>query len=349
MTYEYERVQTPATGLRLHLNENTAGCSPAVLAALAGLTREQAAYYPDYTVAHSACAAHLGVSQEQVVLTNGLDEGILAVSVYALRGSHPGGLRDALIVVPAFDMYAACADAAGGRVVEVPLGSDFAFPLQAILDRLGPQTGVVFLTTPNNPTGQIVPRDAVLTIARAVPGATIFVDEAYVDFGGQSLVADPDALTLPNIVVGRTFAKAYGLAALRVGALVGDADRIAAIRRIVPPYSLNVCAALALPVALADGAYYEWYCGQVSESRTMLYAACARLGLRYWTSAANFVLVDLGAGAKRTIGALAARGIFIRDRSHDPGGEGFARITAGVVEHTRRLVDALEEVLCAAR
>lgn len=349
MTYEYERVDTPARGLRLHLNENTAGCSPAVLAALGTLTREQAAAYPDYTGAIAACVAHLGVRDTELLLTNGLDEGILAAAVTALRGSSADSPREAVVVAPAFDMYAACADAAGGRVVEIPLEADFSFPLHAILERIGRRTAIVFLTTPHNPTGQIVSRDAIVTIAREVPHATVFVDEAYIDFGGTTIVGDPAASDLPNIVVGRTFAKAYGLAALRVGALVGHVDRIAALRRVVPPYSLNVCAALALPAALADSRYYGWYCDQVQTSRGMLYAACERLGLRYWVSAANFVLVDLGAGAKETIRALAERGIFVRDRSHDPGCDGFARVTAGVVEHTERFIGTLEEVLCAAR
>src|SRR5687768_14866768 len=124
MSYEYERVATPASGLRLHLNENTAGCSPRVIDVLRGLTREQAAFYPDYDGAIAAVASRLNVAADQVLLTNGLDEGILAVSVAALRGSAADDPFEAVVVVPAFDMYAACADAAGGRVVGIPLAED---------------------------------------------------------------------------------------------------------------------------------------------------------------------------------------------------------------------------------
>src|SRR5690606_32867892 len=129
MTYRYERVDSPAGRLRLHLNENTAGCSPAVPAALAALRREDIACYPAYDAAVAACAARLNVDPAGLLLTNGLDEGILAAAVSSARDrSIPD--PEALIVVPAFDMYAAAADASGLRVVEVPSGADFAFPLQ---------------------------------------------------------------------------------------------------------------------------------------------------------------------------------------------------------------------------
>ena len=133
MTYEYERVIAPADALRLHLNENTAGCSPKVIAALHRLTRHDIATYPDYDAVTAACAARLGVSPDRLLLTNGLDDGILAAAMSALKHSPREAPFEAIVVVPAFDMYAACADAAGGRVVEVPLGDDFAFPLGDVL------------------------------------------------------------------------------------------------------------------------------------------------------------------------------------------------------------------------
>ena len=165
---QYERVAASA-GLRLHLNENTAGCSPKVVAALQGLTRQQAAEYPDYEEVVAATANRLDVSTDEVLLTNGLDEGLLAVSIVTLRSSGSIRLRpgpdsspEAIVVVPAFDMYAACADAAGGRVVEVLLNADFSFPLAAVQRAITPATRLIFLTSPNNPTGLCIPRTDVL-------------------------------------------------------------------------------------------------------------------------------------------------------------------------------------------
>lgn len=345
MTYTYERVATPSNGLRLHLNENTAGCSPRVLAAIRALGREDLAFYPAYEEAVAACASHLHVSREELLLTNGLDEGILAAAVASARDRRIAD-PEALVVVPAFDMYAACADASGLRVVEIPSDPDFAFPLRRVLDTLGSRTRVVFLTTPGNPAGGSIAARDILAVADAGPHVLVFVDEAYADFTPDTLLDDPDLRARPNIVFGRTFAKAYGLAALRVGALVGAPGTLAPLRRVVPPYSLNVCAAIALRAALEDTAYHAWYVAQVRESRTLLQAALGRLGVRSWTSEANFLLADFGADAARVVAGLAERGIHVRDRSSDPACPGCVRITAGIVEHTRSCIDALEEVLC---
>jgi histidinol-phosphate aminotransferase len=353
MSYEYERVATPAAGLRLHLNENTAGCSPKVIAALQAITREQAACYPDYDTAIAATASRLGVGADELVLTNGLDEGILAVSIAALCGhEHRRQQTDldgeAIVLVPAFDMYAACADAAGARIIEVPLASDFAFPLDAVLRGIGAGTRLIFLTSPNNPTGLVIPRSDILDIARAAPDALVLVDEAYADFCGETLINDPGAKRLPNLVIGRTFAKAYGLAGLRAGALVGDPSTLARLRRVIPPYSLNVCATVALVAGLSDVEYHGWYLGQVMTSKSRLYETLDRLRVPYWRSAANFVLAHFGADATRVVAGLQARAVFVRDKSRDPACPGCVRITTGVVEHTERLITALEEVLCGA-
>ena len=339
MNYEYERVATPSSGLRLHLNENTAGCSPAVVEALRSLTPVQLAEYPDYDVAIDATARRLGVSQDSVLLTNGLDEGILVAAMVAFRNSPDS---NGIVVVPAFDMYAACTDAVGGRVIEVPLESDFTFPLERVLAAINDRTRIVWLTNPNNPTGQSIPREAIVHIAEAAKGALVFVDEAYVDFGGSTLVGDAVMQKFPLLIVGRTFAKAYGLAGIRAGAVAGQPETIAALRRVTPPYSLNVCAAVALPAAFGDTAYYDWYLNQVEESKQLLYGALEKAGVAYWKSDANFVLARFQGRGTEVQASLASGGIHIRDRSGDPGCSDCLRITAGVVEHTRKFVTALE-------
>ncbi len=343
MSYEYERVATPASGLRLHLNENTAGCSPSVIDAIRALTREQIAEYPDYEAAIDAAAARLNVRSDSVLLTNGLDEGILVASMVALRAT--GGHAEGIVVVPAFDMYAACTDALGGRVIQVPLGNEFEFPLERVLGAMTERTRIVWLTNPNNPTGQSISREAIARIASAAGHAIVFVDEAYVDFGGSTLIGDSLLQQHPKVIVGRTFAKAYGLAGIRAGAVIGDPHTLRSLRRVAPPYSLNVCAAAALPPAFRDRAYYDWYVSQVAQSRELLYAGLGRLGVRYWRSDANFVLARFDGGSSAIASALAARGVHVRDRSSDPGCENCLRVTAGVVEHTRQFLAALEAVV----
>ena len=121
------------------------------------------------------------------------------------------------------------------------------------------------------------------------------------------------------------------------------------MRRIVPPYSLNAWAAAALPAAVADVAYRDWYVAQAADSRARLAAMCARLGLESWPSCGNFILVRVGSAARDVVATLAAHGIKVRDRSSETGCEGCIRITAGLVEETDRVIPAFEEAVCAAR
>jgi histidinol-phosphate aminotransferase len=334
--------------MRLHLNENTAGCSPAVLDALRALGRSDAGFYPDYDKAQEAVAGCFGVPVDHVLLTNGLDEGILAAAAAAFR-DRSGGVPEAIGVAPAFDMYEICTTAVGGRMVTVPLDEDFTLRVEDIRAAVTPLTRIVFLTNPHNPSGCAVPLERLRTIAREVAPAILFADEAYADFSGETLIGPGAFSAMPNLVVGRTFSKAYGIAGLRAGVLVAAPGMLAPMRRVVPPYSVNAWAAAALPVAIVDRRYRDWYLDQATTSRALLSDALARLGLRTWPSAANFVLVRVAGDAPEIVAALAARNVLVRDRSSEAGCEQCIRITAGLVEDTRRAIAALEEVLCGAR
>src|SRR6185437_140732 len=153
----------------------------------------------------------------------------------------------------------------------------------------------------------------------------------------------------PNVIVGRTFSKAYGLAGLRIGCLVGAPAVLDRIRHAIPVYSVNIAAVAAVQAALDDTAYLQAYVSQVNESKALMYAACDRLGLRYWTSGSNFVLVHAGDRAADLVSGVRARGIYIRDRSTEPGCAGCIRIGTGMVAHTEACIAAMDEVLCAAR
>lgn len=343
--HKYEPASEPHNGRRLHLNENTAGCSPAVLAALQRLSRQDVGTYPDYAAALAAVAAFFGVGLERLMLTNGLDEGIVGLTTAALRGRADA---EVLVLVPAFDTYALAADGLDARLVRVPLGADFAFPLEPLLDAITPRTGLIWLTNPNNPSGAVIPRETILTIADAAPHAIVAVDEAYVDFGGESLVDEAGRGTRSNLLVGRTFSKAFGLAGLRVGALVGPEDIITRVRRIVPPFSVNAYAAAALPAALADVGYHNWYLNQVRESRRLLTAAFEHLGVAYWPSAGNFLLIRPTGDCPAIVRALAARGVHVRDKSADAHCPGCLRVTAGLVSDTEAFITAFEEIVCGA-
>jgi histidinol-phosphate aminotransferase len=346
----YQKPPELYDGLRLHQNENTGGCSPAVLDALAKLRAEQIGFYPPYAAATEAVARYLGVESDRIALTNGLDEGIMALAVARLRPAPGGPVPEALVPEPAFEIFRFDTAVAGGALVQVMPHADFSFPLDEVLAAMTPRTRVVFLTNPNNPTGVAVPMDAIRAIARRVPpDATVFVDEAYAEFAGASFI--PELPSFPNVIVGRTFSKAFGLAGLRIGCLVGapgSNDAFDAIREAIPVYSVNVAAVTAVQAALGDLAHLNGYLRQVTESKALLYRACERLGLKYWPSRSNFVLVCAGDRTSSLVEGAFARGVYLRDRSTEPGCAGCLRIGAGIVDHTRRCIAVMEEVLCAA-
>jgi histidinol-phosphate aminotransferase len=343
----YDKPPELYDGLRLHQNENTGGCSPRVLEALAKLRPDEVGFYPPYAAATRACAQYLGVDPDTLALTNGLDEGIMGLAVAYLRPPIGGPVPEALVPEPAFEIFRVDTDAVGGHFVQVMPKPDFAFPLDNVLAAITPRTRVVFLTNPNNPTGVSMPLDAIRAVARRVPKhAVVFVDEAYSEFAGTTFLSELPAF--PNVIVGRTFSKAFGLAGLRIGCLVGAPDVLDPVRAVIPVYSVNIAAVVAVQAALADPAYLGDYLRQVQESKALLYGACDRAGLKYWKSDANFVLVHAGDRLRALVKGAADRGIYIRDRSSEPGCAGCFRIATGIVEHTRRFIGAMEEVLCAA-
>lgn len=331
--------------LRLHLNENGAGCSPAVVQALQRITADQLASYPDYGPAIAAIARACNVPDDWIMLVNGLDEAIgLIVQAYCAssRGS-------AVILDPAFDMYAVTIRNAGGTLVRVAPDANFGWSLDDVLTA-SVDARLIFITNPNNPTGISIPDGMIEAIALARPNAIVMVDEAYADFAGRSFLptlrAEPDRFR--NVIVGRTFSKAYGLAGLRVGALIAPPSTLAPVEAVPSPFNVNVAAAVAVEAALSDTA---WLASTVAETRAAkeaVYEFCDRVGLTYWRSDANFVLVRVGADAAASAAmtnALAAHGILVRDRSVAAGCAGCIRITTSLLAHTAKCLRALEEIL----
>ena len=335
---EYHPPLAARTGMRLDFNENTSGCSPRVLARLQQMTAEELTRYPERVPVESAVAQWLGLQAAQVLLTNGVDEGI-----HLLAETFLEPRTEALVVVPTFSMYEIYAGATGAAVVTLQPDKDFAFPLQRVLEHINPATRLIAIANPNNPTGSVVSRDALLAIAEAAPDAAVLVDEAYFDFYGESVVAD--IARLPNLFVARTFSKAYGMAGLRVGALVGNAVHIAAVKRVASPYNVNAVALACLPGAMADTEYVAAYVEAVRRSRARVEAELDALGLTYWKSRANFVLVRLGAFRERFVARMRDCGILVRDRHQDPGCSGCVRISIGTDKQTDVLISALRYVI----
>jgi len=312
--------------LRLDFNENTFAPSPAVLRKLHALTAEKMTIYPERGPVEATVAAHFGVTPEQVLLTNGVDEGIHLMSCTFLDEGD-----EALICTPTFFMYDVSIGLMTSQLKRVQSDDSLAFPFERFMAAITAKTKLIIVASPNNPTGATVSREQLLAIAKAAPQAVLMVDEAYFHFHGETTLGDVGSV--PNLIVARTFSKAYGLANLRIGMLVGDARLIGFVRKVCSPYNVNGVALAVLPGAIADEAYIAWYVAQVQEGRERVLSVLKELGVRTWPSAANFVLMDIGPRHKQLCDVMRAHGVLLRDRSSDPGCEGYVRFTIGVEEH----------------
>jgi histidinol-phosphate aminotransferase len=245
-----------------------------------------------------------------------------------------------LLPVPTYTMYEIYASATDAKIVHVQAAADFSFPCEAVLAAITLRTKIIAIANPNSPTGSVATREQIISIAEAAPHAVVLVDEAYFHFFGETVMdlLGPGSVQIPNLIVARTFSKAYGLASLRIGLLAGPASLLQWTRRVLSPYSVNHVALVALTAALNDQGYLDSYVAEVLEARQEFLAALTQIGLRYWPTQANFVLVDIGPSHKEFCAAMRQHGILVRDRSADPGCDGLVRITIGTREQMQRVI-----------
>jgi histidinol-phosphate aminotransferase len=322
---------------RLDFNENTVGCSPRVIARLREkLAQETLTIYPEYAAARAAAAGFLAIQDDQFLLTNGTDE-----AIQVLVNTFVDDADEAIVLAPSYAMYRFYSEVAGAGIISVPYRAEtLAFPSDELLAAITPRTRAIFISNPNNPTGSWIGLDAVKRILEAAPCAAVLVDEAYYEFCG--ITALGLISQYPNLFVSRTFSKAYGMAALRLGVLISQPANAQWCRKAQSPYSVNLLAAMALPAAVADREYVQSYTQAAVTSRLLLELGFQERGIRYWPSMANFILFDAGAKAIPLRDALRARGILVRDRSYELAGT--VRVTAGTPAQTQAFFDAFDQV-----
>lgn len=335
---EYHPPLAGRDALRLDFNENTFAPSPKVVERLRQITAEGLTKYPEREGVERVTAAHFGLQAEQVLLTNGVDEAIHLLCAAFLEEDD-----EAIICTPTFFMYEVSARMMTDHFIRVQTDESLEFPFERFLASITPRTKLIMLSTPNNPTGAIISRDQLLAICAVAPQAVVLADEAYYHFHGETVL--PDVGKVPNLVVARTFSKAYGLANLRIGMLAGPVELMKYVRKVSSPYNVNGPAVDCLPVALADDAYVQWYADQVNTGRVRMMQGLRALGVDFLASHANFVLMKIGPKHAALVKAMRARGVLLRDRSTDPGCDGYVRITVGIAEHVERGLAALKESL----
>ncbi len=336
--------------VELGSNENPYGPSPAARQAI--VEQLHAIHrYPDPLGGDlkRALAAKHGVPTSQILLGNGSHELLM------LLGQVFTGPGDEVVFSRyGFAVFALSTQAAGAtaRVVEalprehprMPLGHD----LEAIAAAITTQTRLVYLANPNNPTGTWFGREAFAAFMARVPREVIVVmDEAYAEMAD----ADSDAATAlpwlashPTLILTRTFSKAYGLAGLRVGYIIGAPGLVAVMERLRESFNVNGPALAACEAALGDDEHLQWACAQNAGQRAALSAALASRGLKVYPSQTNFVLAEFGPRTAQIETALVSRGVVLRPMA----GYGLAdclRITVGTDDENRRLLAAIDAVL----
>jgi histidinol-phosphate aminotransferase len=339
---EYHPPLGSRDALRLDFNENTVACSPRVREVLAQISAGSLTRYPEREPVEAQVAAHLGLQPDQVALTNGVDEAIHVLFETFLESGDV-----LLLPVPTYTMYEVYASATDACVLTVQAADDLAFPFERLLAAITPRTKIIAIANPNSPSGSAATRAQLLEILRRAPHAVVFVDEAYFHFHGETLI---DLVgTAPNLVVARTFSKAYGLAGLRLGVLAGPTELMRWVRRVLSPYSVNSVALACLPPALEDKSFLDRYVSEVLAARGEFDETLDRAKVRRWPSRANFVLIEIGPRHAEFVRLMRAAGVLVRDRSADPGCDGRVRITIGTREQMRNAAAALNQALAQLR
>ncbi len=336
---ERRAYQAPGEGrankMRLDFNENTGGCSRAVLRALARLTAKELAMYPEYARTTRRLARHYGVAADELLLTNGGDEALrLFFDTFVDAGSS------VVICEPTFPMYRYWGEIAGAKIRALRYGREMEFPLEGVMRALAEEPRVVFVCNPNNPTGTLVRPEEIEAILRAARRTAVVIDEAYAEFAGVTVVSW--IRKYRQLFVARTFSKTAGLAGLRLGAVIGCAESVAMVRRAAGPFPVNVAALAAAEAAVEDGETMRRYVGEVVRLRGWLEKELKKMEVRTYPSAGNFLLADFGARGPGLFRRLERRGILVRERSKDLG-PGYARITIGTRAEIRNLVREIQQ------
>jgi histidinol-phosphate aminotransferase len=323
--------------LRLDFNENTVGCAPQVIRALRNkLDGDWLSRYPEYEEARETLARYFGVAADELLLANGTDDAIKMVCDTFVENG------DELIVpAPTFPVYEFFHTVAGGRTTRVRYDDKFRLTARMLLSAVNKRTRWMAIANPNNPTGTVVSQPDLRRILREAPDVLVLVDEAYVDFSGQTVL--PWIRKYPNLVVTRTFSKAFGLAALRLGCILTNAGIAEPLRRAQNPFAANSLALACALEAIKHDRFVARYARQVCANRDKLCRFLDKLGIPYVSSLSNFVLARVGAKASEIALKLRDQDILIRDWSYDPRLQGYLRFTVGSTEQTRRLMQGLAE------
>lgn len=337
-----ELALNPADIVKLASNENPLGASPKVTAAIAAALPELTRY-PDGSgfELKQKLADRYAVSPAQVTLGNGSND---VLDLVARAWLAPG--RNAVFSEHAFAVYPISTIAAGAECRSVP-AKNYAHDLVAMAAAVDSNTAVVFIANPNNPTGTWFNQEALESFLSQIPESVLVVlDEAYIEYAADSDLPDGMAYLAryPNLLVSRTFSKAYGLAALRVGYAISSAQIADVLNRVRQPFNVNSLALTAACAALDDADYLEHSRQLNTQGMQQLEEGLQALGLSWIPSRGNFIAVDFKRDAAPINQALLGQGVIVRPVA-GYGMPTFLRVSIGTSEENQRFLDALTLVL----
>ncbi|MBC7127033.1 MAG: histidinol-phosphate transaminase [Candidatus Methanosuratincola petrocarbonis] len=293
---------------------------------------------PKGWAAARAIAESLGVWEDEVLIGNGSDEILDLVAKVFLSSKG----REAIVVDPTFEMYKFYTGIAGGKTRQVLTTGDFDLSAESVLSAIGDSTKVIFICSPNNPTGRQFNRDEVLRVVEE-SGRVVVLDEAYADFAPYSLAGE--CTQHENLLVLRTFSKAFGMAGLRVGYCIGNAKLLEWLRAAQSPFSVNSVAQEMVRLVLENRKVYESFIKQVVEERNYLMAELEMIsGVEVYESDANFILFRLpqGVDSGEVVRRLGEGGMDVRDRGGLPLLENCIRVTVSTRENNLKFIEMLK-------
>lgn len=327
--------------IKLASNENPLGCSPLVTQALAELTGHRIATYPmsvNHLLRHKL-AVKLKVDLEMITIGNGSDS--LFCSLLTCFALHND--KHVLTHDYAFSSYAIQAKTLGIPVISTAVKSNFVVDIDAMISACTEKTSLIFMANPNNPTGLLVCPEEIKRLLDNIPATTIFVlDEAYFEYSG---ILNPGATMdllkkYPNLVITRTFSKAYGLAGLRLGYAIANPQITALLYRIQLPFIVNIAALTAGCAALNDEAFIQQTLMVNKEGLKQMQQGLTVLGFPHLPTAGNFITVDCKTDSMPIYQRLQDYGIIVRPL-HPYGLNNYIRVTIGTREQNQRFLDKL--------
>lgn len=321
--------------LKLDSNENAMGPSPKVLESLRKITAKDIKYYPAYGEVINKLASANNIDSDMILPTSGADEAINYIFDTFVEKEDT-----VLAVTPSFVMPKIYANILGCTYQEINYAEKFIFPVDEILKNIDKKTKLIIVTTPNNPTGEVISRENMLKIIEASNGKYILIDETYFNYADETFL---DLIEkYPNVFITRSMSKDFGLAGLRFGYIISNKENIKHIQKALRPYSVNIVAVKAAIAALDDVEYLNNVVSQVNQSKKLLTDGLKDLAVKVYPSNANFLLVDFGEKSDFIYKKLLNSGIKVKNFEKTANLENCLRIALPSVEDTKYILDCLK-------